>query len=87
MREELLYIIFLAHKDHVHRTQERTGYVIFYFHDEEAFLASIFFSDYFIALCSSVWSLSFEKNCDVETDVSQKLIVRVFFISLQNRLL
>ena len=48
MREELLYIIFLAHKDHVHRTQERTGYVIFYFHDEEAFLS------YIIALCSSV---------------------------------
>ena len=85
MREELLYIS--AHKDHAHRTQERTGYVIFYFHDEEAFLASIFFSDYFISLCSSVWSLSFEKNCDVEADVSQKLIVRVFFISLQNRLL
>ena len=76
MREELLYIS--AHKDHAHRTQERTGYVIFYFHDEEAFLASIFFSDYFISLC---------KNCDVEADVSQKLIVRVFFISLQNRLL
>ena len=27
------------------------------------------------------------KKCDVEADVSQKLIVRVFFISLQNRLL
>ena len=69
MREELLYIS--AHKDHAHRTQERTGYVIFYFHDEEAFLASIFF----FQIISLPYVVAYDR-CRLKKIVMWKLMYR-----------